>query len=295
MYDYIYDMEAEQYSFLRVPKVLLYHETYKHMSAEAKLLYSLLLDRVGISIKNGWMDDQHRVFIIFTVEEIQDCLNCGNKKAVQLMNELEDRVGLIERKRQGQGKPNLIYVKNFIRTIGEDGERHFLKCQNDISGDVKMTLLEMSKSHSNNTELKETERNKTSLPFLSEREGKGMEEYLSCESYFREALRFEDLLRDNPYDKEVLEGILELVVETCCSNRKKICIAGDDKPTIIVKNKLKKLKADHITYVLDSLKENTTQVRDIKQYLLAALFNASSTIGPAYRVKVNHEIYGNPG
>ena len=108
MYDYIYDMEAEQYSFLRVPKVLLYHETYKHMSAEAKLLYSLLLDRVGISIRNGWVDDQRRVFIIFTVEEIQDCLNCGNKKAVQLMNELEDRVGLIERKRQGQGKPNLI-------------------------------------------------------------------------------------------------------------------------------------------------------------------------------------------
>ena len=294
MYDYIYDMEAEQYSFLRVPKVLLYHETYKHMSAEAKLLYSLLLDRVGISIKNGWVDDQHRVFIIFTVEEIQDCLNCGNKKAVQLMNELEDRVGLIERKRQGQGKPNLIYVKNFIRTIGEDGEKHFLKCQNDISGDVKMTLQEMSKSHSNNTELKETERNKTSLPFLSEREGKGMEEYLSCESYFRGILNFESLLRDNPYDKEILEGILDLLVETCCSNRRTICIAGDEKPLIIVKNKLRKLKADHVTYVLDSLKENTTRIRDIKQYLLAALFNAPSTVASAYQAKVNYELYGVP-
>ncbi len=207
------------------------------------------------------------------------------------MNELEDRVGLIERKRQGQGKPNLIYVKNFIRTIDEDGERHFLKCQNDTSGDVKMTLLEMSKSHSNNTELKKTERNKTSLPFLSEREGKGMEEYLSCESYFRETLNFETLLRDNPYDKEILEGILDLLVEICCSNRRTICIAGDEKPLVIVQNKLKRLKADHIVYVLDGLKENTTRVRDIKQYLLAALFNAPSTIGPAYRAKINNDLY----
>ena len=121
MNDYIYDMEAEQFSFLRVPKVLIRHEAYKGISVEAKLLYSIFLDRVGISLRNGWIDENRRVFIIFTIDEIQEQMNCGNKKAVQLLGELETKAGLIERKRQGLGRPNLIYVKSFIRTIDENG------------------------------------------------------------------------------------------------------------------------------------------------------------------------------
>ncbi len=292
MNDYIYGVEAEQFSFLRVPKVLLQHEAYKHLSAEAKLLYSLFLDRVGMSMKNGWMDDQKRIFIIFTVDEIRDCLNCGRGKAIQLLNELEENAGLIERRRQGLTKPNLIYVKSLIRVIDENGNVNFLKFGNETSRSSKIEIQEVRKSDSNKNEINKTERNKTSLPFLSEREGNGMEEYLVCESEFRESLNFEALLREHPYDREILEGILDLLVEICCSNRKTICIAGDEKPLIIVQNKLKKLNADHITFVLDGLKENTTRIRDIKQYLLAALFNAPSTIASAYQAKVNHELYG---
>jgi hypothetical protein len=290
--DYIYGAEAEQFSFLRVPKVLLQHEAYKHLSAEAKLLYSLFLDRVGMSMKNGWMDDQKRIFIIFTVDEIRDCLNCGRGKAIQLLNELEENAGLIERRRQGLTKPNLIYVKSLIRVIDENGNVNFLKFGNETSRSSKIEIQEVRESDSNKNEINKTERNKTSLPFLSEREGNGMEEYLVCESEFRESLNFEALLREHPYDREILEGILDLLVEICCSNRKTICIAGDEKPLIIVQNKLKKLNADHITFVLDGLKENTTRIRDIKQYLLAALFNAPSTIASAYQAKVNHELYG---
>ena len=117
MRDYLYDIEGDHYSFLRVPKILLQHEEYYGISAEAKLLYSLLLDRTGISRRNGWKDDQDRIYIIFTIDEIRESLSCGNKKAIQLLDELENKAGLIERKRQGLGKPNLIYVKSFIRVV----------------------------------------------------------------------------------------------------------------------------------------------------------------------------------
>ena len=147
MYDYFYGPEGEQFSFIRVPKIFFENEAYRSMSAEAKILYGFLLDRVSVSLKNGWKDEQDRVFIICTIEEIMEKIGCGNKKAIQLLTELENKIGLIERKRQGLGKPNLIYVKNFIRTVDNTGQRHLLKCQNDTSGSVRTTSHEVSESH----------------------------------------------------------------------------------------------------------------------------------------------------
>ena len=148
MLDYIYDMEAEQYSFVRVPKLLLQHETYQRITPEAKLLYSLLLDRVGISLRSGWKDKQDRVYIIYPIAEIMEEMNCGKNKAVQLLDELEQKAGLIERKRQGLGKPNLIYVKSFFRTVDNSGERHFLKFENKTSGSSQIKPQEVSESNS---------------------------------------------------------------------------------------------------------------------------------------------------
>ena len=292
MLDYIYNVEPERFSFLRVPKILLQNEAYAGISAEAKLLYSLLFDRTELSNKNGWLDDQNRVYIIFTVAEIRECMNCGNKKAIQLLDELEDKAGLIERKRQGLGKPNLIYVKSFYRTVDKYGERHFLKCQNDTSGSVKMTSQEVSESHSNNTDNKKTDMNHTDLSFLPGRESKRSDDYAQYESYFRSELEIPILIRNSPTEKETLEGILDLLAETCSSKKKTIRIAGDDKPMEVVKSRLMKLNSMHIQFVLDCLKENTTYVRDMKQYLLTTLFNAPVTIDPYYQSRVNHDFYG---
>ena len=292
MLDYIYNVEPERFSFLRVPKILLQNEAFSGISAEAKLLYSLLFDRTELSNKNGWLDDQNRVYIIFTVAEIMECMNCGNKKAIQLLDELEDKAGLIERKRQGLGKPNLIYVKSFYRTVDKYGERHFLKCQNDTSGSVKMTSQEVSESHSNNTDNKKTDMNHTDLSFLPGRESKRNDDYAQYESYFRSELEIPILIRNSPTEKETLEGILDLLAETCSSKRKTIRIAGDDKPIEVVKSRLMKLNSMHIQFVLDCLKENTTCVRDMKQYLLTTLFNAPVTIDPYYQSRVNHDLYG---
>ncbi|MBQ6261386.1 MAG: replication initiator protein A [Firmicutes bacterium] len=292
MLDYIHSAETEQFSFLRVPKILLQNDTFKGISAEAKLLYSILFDRTELSNRNGWRDDQDRVYIIFTIAEITESMNCGNKKAIQLLNELEHKAGLIERKRQGLGKPNLIYVKSFYRTVDKYGERHFLKCQNDTSGSVKATSLEVSESHSNKTNNKKTDLNDTDLSFLPGRESKRNDAYAQYEAYFREELEIPILIQGSPRDKETLEGILDLLAETCSSKRKTIRIAGDDKPIEIVKSRFMKLNSLHIQYVLDCLKENTTYVRDMKQYLLTTLFNAPVTIDSYYQARVNHDMYG---
>ena len=293
VYDYFYGPEGEQFSFIRVPKIFFENEAYRSMSAEAKILYGFLLDRVSVSLKNGWKDEQNRIFIICTIEEIMKKIGCGNKKAIQLLSELEDKIGLIERKRQGLGKPNLIYVKNFIRTVDNTGQRHFLKCQNDTSGSVRTTSLEMSESHGSNTNLSNTDMSKTENLIYPGIDSDGMAERRSCEDYFRRSLEYDILLQNNPYEKETLEGILDLLVDTCCSHKAYIRIAGDNKSGEVVRSRFMKLDSSHIQYVLSCLKENTTDVRNIRQYLLAALYNAPTTISAYYQAKVNYDFYGN--
>lgn len=128
-FDYFRGMEAEQYSFYRIPKLLFTAECFRGLSCEAKVLYGLMLDRMGLSIKNRWFDEEDRVYIVFTVEEIAEMMDCGTQKAVKLVKELDaDKgIGLIEKKRLGLGKPNVIYVKNFMTVneephLPEDGE-----------------------------------------------------------------------------------------------------------------------------------------------------------------------------
>ena len=293
VYDYFYGPEGEQFSFIRVPKIFFENEAYRSMSAEAKILYGFLLDRVSVSLKNGWKDDQNRIFIICTIEEIMGKLGCGNKKAVQILTELENKIGLIERKRQGLGKPNLIYVKNFIRTVDNSGQRHFLKCQNDTSGSVRTTSLEMSESHGSNTNLSNTDMSNTENLIYPGTDSDGMAERRSYEDYFRRSLEYDILLQNNPYERETLEGILDLLVDTCCSHKAYIRIAGDNKSGEVVRSRFMKLDSSHIQYVLSCLKENTTDVRNIRQYLLAALYNAPTTISAYYQAKVNYDFYGN--
>ena len=123
-YEYFYGAQAEQFSFYRIPKALFTEPNFRELSTDDKVLYGIILDRMSLSLKNQWLDAQNKVYIIFTVEEIMDALNCANQKATRLMVELEKQAGLIERKRQGLGRPNLIYVKNFAATInGESCEK----------------------------------------------------------------------------------------------------------------------------------------------------------------------------
>ncbi len=115
-YDYYYGGESNQFSFYRIPRQLIVGKKFKRLSVEAKLLYGLLLDRMELSAKNGWYDDTGRVYIYYTLDEIQENLNCGHDKATKLLVELDIKngIGLIERVKHGQGRPAKIYVKKFV-------------------------------------------------------------------------------------------------------------------------------------------------------------------------------------
>ncbi len=114
-FDYYYGVEAEQFSFYRIPRLLIKDERFKELSSDAKLLYGLMLDRMALSIKNGWFDEENRAFIYYTLDNIMEDLGCGREKSVKVLAELDHKkgIGLIEKKRQGLGKPDIIYVKNF--------------------------------------------------------------------------------------------------------------------------------------------------------------------------------------
>ena len=294
MYDYFYGAEAEQFSFYRIPKVLFTEERFKSISAEAKVLYGLLLDRMSLSAKNGWLDEKSRVYIIFTIEDIMASMGCANQKAGKLLYELESNSHLIERRRQGLGKPNLIYVKNFVLP----SESQFKKCENHDSGDVIITDQESLKSHTNNTENNNTEYSDTdSFLFTSFRENHDREPKRSeadqrdkYRNLIMENISYETLLLDFPYDRDTLSEILELMVDVVCTTKSTVRISGDDKPTEVVKSQFLKLDSEHIRFVMDGLEENTTRIRNMRQYLLATLYNAPLTIGNYYRSLVKHDM-----
>lgn len=203
MYDEFFGIEeSEQYAFYRVPKLLFTTDRFWNLSTDAKMLYGLLLDRMALSQKNGWVDEQGRVYIIYTIENIMEAIGCGNKKAIGLLAELENKANLILRKKQGLGKPNLIYVKKFTVVANTPVERHFLKCQNDTSGNGQSTSLGVSKEHSNNTDINNTEFSNTDPFFSSDFCGKevdGTADFQRYHQYFYEQLYMEYLKKDFPY------------------------------------------------------------------------------------------------
>lgn len=301
-FDYFYGQQADMFTFFRIPKVLFTNDRFWNVSTDAKLLYGILLDRMNLSAKNGWYDEDGRVYIIFTVEEIMESLGCANKKSGKLLDELEKKCGLIERKRQGLGKPNLIYVKNFVSAAVDNSvERHFKKCQNDISANVEKddsrsvekTFPEVLKAHGNNTDITNTDFSDTYPFLLSEESGMdvdGNSDYSKYRQYFIHQIELGHLLRNNPYDKDLIQDMLELMVETVCSKRQYIRIAGDDKPAEIVRSRFMKLDSSHIEFVIKCFHDNTTKVRNIKQYLLASIYNAPVTINGYYDSLVRHDM-----
>ena len=289
MFDYFYGAQAEQFSFYRVPKVLFTREQFKQLSAEAKILYGIMLDKLDLSVKNKWGDEKGRVYIIYTIEQIMADMNCADQKATKLLDELEKKCGLIERKRQGLGKPNLIFVKNFITGVEGPMMAQIQNREKHDSGAVNITTADYPKSRGINTNHNNTENNDIN-PIQSGFDEDGMCERNEYERYFRESLSIDVLLRENLGEEETILGILNLLVDVCCFKRSVIRIAGDDKPLAVVKSRFMKLNAEHIRYVLKCLSENTTRVRNIRQYLLTALYNAPVTIRPFYQAWVNNDM-----
>ncbi|MBQ4347269.1 MAG: replication initiator protein A, partial [Firmicutes bacterium] len=227
VFDYHYGMESEQYAFLRIPKVLITDPYFKALSTDAKLLYGLMLDRMSLSVKNGWLDEDKRVYIYFTLTDICEQLCCKTDKAVKLMAELDSAkgIGLIERVKQGQGRPARIYVKRFVYDTSEIQESDFGESRSADYGKTEVKSSENQKSRlrknrsadygnseSNNTELNNTDFSYTDLSIHQSGQMDMIDGY---REQVKENISYEFLVLGYPNDE--IQEITELITETLCT------------------------------------------------------------------------------
>ena len=349
-FDYYYGNQADQFSFIRIPRVMLTEAAFSSLSMQAKVLYGVLLDRMSLSRKNAWFDGENRVFIIYQIGEIQEDLGFSKKKAMDLLSELE-KFGLLEKKRRGHGLPNILYVKSFMtgntatgssesslhqpaqakidsrsKKTGTSGwfQSDSRSPENVSSRSADQGTLGVSKSAPHGVRFSEplksyTEKNQTDMSHIESNhicrtadnihwgndnpdDEMGFDEMrtgsdkasiaVDYRGLICENIEYDNLLLTFPNRVELLEGIVDLILETVLCSSEEILIASSYFPAEIVRNKFLKLNYGHIRYVVQCLQANTTKVWNIKKYLMAALFNAPSTIESYYTAEVNHDMYG---
>lgn len=335
-FDFYYGKEAEQFNFYRIPKLLFTDNRFSKVSIEAKVLYGLLLDRMSLSIKNGWVDEESRVYIYFKVSDAMEYMNICKEKCIKLFAELDSEkgCGLIFRKRQGLGKPSIIYVMNFNSGSYEDESQieegevdTFQRSEKQTSGGLESTDFKKSEkqtsvrseiptSESSGVRLQEVgdadsnenkiNNNKNNYNYFSDTHpiksypGSTAPKNSDVIDEMRERERYKELICLNieypalvqNYSKDAADGIVDIMVDAVCSKRDYLVVSCDEIPQAAVKSRMLKLDYSHVEYVFDCLKNNTTKVRNIKSYLLTALYNSYSTMDHFYTAEVNHDMYG---
>ena len=274
--------------------MLFTDEAFKDLSSDAKVLYGILLDRMSLSMKNNWIDEENKVYIIFTIEEIANIMCCATQKATKILQELDDKkgIGLVEKKRLGLGKPNILYVKNFI--IQETKEQtdvqeeitnqELLQSQNQNdenhnSGNVIFTKQELLKSQCNKTnynktEYSNTEYNNTTPISPSKDRAMEMEE---IEKILKHQIDYPALIEEQPEEKEKIDLIVNLMTEAI-QNQTDIRINQSKIAYKTVREQLLSLQKEHIKYVLSVLRENKQKIINLRAYLLSLLYNAPVNI-----------------
>ena len=309
-FDYYYGDESSQFSFYRIPRQLITGQQFKKVSTDAKLLYGLLLDRMGLSARNGWYDDAGRVYIFYTLDEIQEDLNCGHEKAVKLLSELDtDKgCGLIERVKQGQGRPTKIYVKRFTTRrvpaetpapqetprLPKIGSQEVGKSEVKSSEKPKSRLpiirsADFGKSDGNYTESNQTDLSYTDpsihpSPSTDEQRWMDRSEYLK---EIKENIEYPFLCQQ--FNRDDVDEVVGLMADVMCSTQQTIRIGGNDIPLTQVQARFYRLDYSMMAYVFESLHRNTTKVRNIRAYLLTTLFNAPLTMNNYYQAEVQHD------
>lgn len=289
--NFYYENESEQFVFYRIPKLLFTDNCFSGISTDAKLLYALFLDRMSLSRKNGWVDDDKRVYIYFSVKEIMDRLNIASEKCTKIISELDDvkGCGLIHKKRQGQGKPTKIYVLKF--TSGSESEISpelvtFENQNSEISGPEKQ---DFRNTKGNN---KDINNNKVSDIYHITTKRNIADKIVERNQYekiIKENIDYNVLVTNHEYDD--INEIVEIMLDAVCSKKEYLIINCSTFPQEIVKSRMLQLDMRHIDYVLECLNKNTSQIKSIKNYILTALYNSYATINHYYKAEVNYNLY----
>lgn len=319
-FDYYYGIEAEQFSFYRVPRLLIKDERFKGLSSDAKLLYGLMLDRMSLSMKNGWLDDENRAYIIYTVDAIMEDLGCAKATCDKIMKELDTENGicLIEKKRRGLGKPDIIYVKNFSTITDAQTEKksdnadkttevqklNLKKSNMHTSRSSESELAEVHKADPIYTNYNQTNQSYTDMSYTNPINQSGNESKSEKRIDLMDDVNaYIELIKDNieyehhmKYDgwqhKALYEELFEVICEVVCVKRTTIRIAGEDYPYELVRSKFLKLNSGHLEYVIGCMHDTNTKITNIKAYMVTALYNAPLTINHYYQQEVQHDMYG---
>ena len=314
--EYYYGIEAEQFSFYRVPRLLIKDARFKKLSSDAKLLYGLMLDRMSLSIKHEWVDEKNRAYIIYTIDSIKDDLGCSKEKAIKVLAELDSvkGIGLVEKIRRGLGKPDIIYVKNFASLsaekdekepanpykITEVGKTDFKNSEKPTSRSQKNRPLEVGKSDPNYTNI-----NYTNMSYINhinqsekaetkddviDRMDDHIQEYIEL---IKDNIEYDHHMKyDQENDRETYDEVVQVICDVVCVKRETVKIAGEDYPYALVQSQFLKLKGSHLEYVIFCMKKTTTKITNIKAYMITALYNAPATLNHFYQQEVQHDLYG---
>lgn len=309
-FDYYYGMEADQFQFYRIPKVLIKDERFRGISCEAKMAYGLMLDRMSLSMKNQWFDEQNRVYIIYKLSELMDDLCCGKDKAVNIMAELEQKVGLIERVKRGLGRPDIIYVKNFTKYINDfqTSEKANTQVQNQSAELYKTELLCSEKQTSvirDNSVLdvdfsgpKKNEvihNNINNNQSINQSKNGVMDgiDAIALEKYIKKIMDYENLIsEDSGCPDVVVEEMYQLVFDICYQQKGYVRVNGNDMPIETVKSRFMKLTRSNVEYVIDNILNTTTKIKNMRAYMITALYNSFTSFNTDIFQQVQHDMYG---
>lgn len=315
MLDYIYGTERQHFSFIRLPQILFTDKSFRSLSSDSKILYSLLLDRTSLSIKKHWLDSDGRVYINFPLSEVSEKLCVAMQKAGKIMRELES-VDLIERVRLGLGKPDRIFVKYYsgeaeaekpASKVAEDTE----KTADTEQSDCCISSLQNGENHqTGDMNIITTDIPESSFPLYNQTERVILSKsdhinpdhrWIDEIDFLRQRKIYEQTIKDNiEYDwfveaftmphcqnrpngnQEELDELLNIILDCVCSTAPTIRVNGENMPTEVVRSQFLKLNSEHIQYVFDRLYNYTSEVTNIRAYLITTLYNATMTMNSAF-------------
>ncbi|MEI3115847.1 MAG: replication initiator protein A [Eubacteriales bacterium] len=314
-FDYFYGSEAEQFTFYRIPKILITSQFFKKVSDSAKLLYGLMLDRMSLSIRNGWLDDDNRAYIFFTTNDVMEQMCCGTEKATKMLAELDSEkgIGLIERVKQGQGRPAIIYLKKFYDLEDKDttSQSSTSKNENQAFEESKNKTFENRKSRVSEIESLEFRKSKcnynninnTDINYIypinqdnyniqnsdTKTEEEWIDRYTKTVDEIKTQIDYDYLI--NHAECDIVDEVVNIMAEVMTVYRPKYKIEGDFIEYNAVVNKFRQITAQKLEICLLAYSRKIQRIKNPKAYWISTLYNIPLTSGIVLQNMINSDIY----
>ena len=318
-FDYFYGSEAEQFTFYRIPKILITSQFFKKVSDSAKLLYGLMLDRMSLSIRNGWLDDDNRAYIFFTTNDVMEQMCCGTEKATKMLAELDSEkgIGLIERVKQGQGRPAIIYLKKFYDLEDKDttSQSSTSKNENQAFEESKNKTFENRKSRVSETESQDFRKSKcnynninyTDINYIypinqdsyniqnsdTQTEEEWIDRYTKTVDEIKKQIDYDYLI--NHAERDIVDEVVNIMAEVMTVYRPKYKIEGDFIEYNAVVNKFRQITAQKLEICLLAYSRKIQRIKNPKAYWISTLYNIPLTSEIVLQNMINSDIYESGG